>query len=260
MNLNHIAKKPFFDLFYRSPCMALLLRASFHDAGMFCKTPVVQGSRGTLRFASEIQKVEGTGIDFALEQIEEIKHDGNHITALLSYSDLIQLGGYAAVEYTGGPSMVFRMGRKDAEEHEVVSDPSSIGSEQNVLDRFLKNGFSKQEFVALMGSHTLGFASMERTGPQSRWTMNPHVFDNTYYKEVLLGERSKYLKTGGEIMLARDPELRALCEKYAQDEQLFFRDYANAHVKLSELGQEANLLSEFDEPSVEQTGGYIEPV
>jgi hypothetical protein len=38
MNINHIAKKPFFDLFYRSPCMALMLRAAFHDAGTFCRT------------------------------------------------------------------------------------------------------------------------------------------------------------------------------------------------------------------------------
>lgn len=35
MNLNHIAKKPFFDLFYRTPCMPLLLKAAFHDAGAF---------------------------------------------------------------------------------------------------------------------------------------------------------------------------------------------------------------------------------
>ena len=32
---------------------------------------------------------------------------------MLSYADLIQLGGYAAVEYCGGPSMLFRMGRID---------------------------------------------------------------------------------------------------------------------------------------------------
>jgi hypothetical protein len=36
MNLNHIAKKPFFDLFYRTPCMALMLRTAFHDAGTYC--------------------------------------------------------------------------------------------------------------------------------------------------------------------------------------------------------------------------------
>jgi len=32
MNLNHIAKKPFFDLFYKTPCMNVMLRAAFHDA------------------------------------------------------------------------------------------------------------------------------------------------------------------------------------------------------------------------------------
>lgn len=30
---------------------------------------------------------------------------GNHITAELSLADLIQIGGIAAVEYTGGPTI-----------------------------------------------------------------------------------------------------------------------------------------------------------
>jgi L-ascorbate peroxidase len=241
MNLNHIAKKPFFDLFYRSPCMALMLRASFHDAGAFCRSHVQGGNRGALRFA--LSRPEHSGLELAIEQIEEIKTDGNHITAMLSYADLIQLGGYAAVEYTGGPSMIFRMGRQDAEEHEV-----SVGEEssESVQDKMRRLGFTQSEFVALMGSHTLGFASGEGTGPSNRWTQNPHVFDNSYYKEVLLGDKSKFLKTRGEILLAQDPSLRAVAEQFAQDEQAFFREYAVAHVKMSELGQEHNLLSEFD--------------
>jgi len=32
MNLNHIAKKPFFDLFYRTPCMPGMMRAALYDA------------------------------------------------------------------------------------------------------------------------------------------------------------------------------------------------------------------------------------
>lgn len=47
-----------------------------------------------------------------------MKVKGNHITAMLSYSDLLQLGGYTAVEYCGGPSMIFRMGRIDAHSEE----------------------------------------------------------------------------------------------------------------------------------------------
>ncbi len=32
MNLNHIAKKPFLDAFYRKPVMGHLLRAALYDA------------------------------------------------------------------------------------------------------------------------------------------------------------------------------------------------------------------------------------
>ena len=203
MNLNHIAKKPFFDLFYRSPCMALLLRTSFHDAGSYCRDTKTGGPRGLLRF--ELGRPENKGLDFALDQIEDIKHDGNHITALLSYADLIQLGGYAAVEYAGGPAMLFRMGRQDAPESDSVTTqgrlPDPYEGRKGILEKFIRMGFTKAEFVALMGSHTLGFAHQDRSGFQGRWTQNPHVFDNSYFKEVLLGDKSKYLRTEGEIMI-----------------------------------------------------------
>ena len=63
-----------------------------------------------------------------------------------------------------------------------------------------------------MGSQTIGFAKMENTGLTGRWTQNPHVFDNSYYKEVLLGDRTKYLRTNSEIILYEDSELRGYCE------------------------------------------------
>lgn len=207
MNLNHIAKKPFFDLFYRSPCMALILRTAFHDAGTFCKDSLTGGPRGTIRFPSVMKRPESAGLQFAIDQIEDIKTDGNHITALLSYADLIQLGGYAAVEYTGGPAMLFKMGRIDGEEHELTPEnrlPDPHEAKSNILGKMLRLGYTKRDFVAIMGSHTIGFAHMERSGFQGRWTQNPHVFDNSYFKEVLLGDKSKYLKTPGEWMLIED--------------------------------------------------------
>lgn len=48
-------------------------------------------------------------------------------------------------------------------------------------------------------------------------------------------------------MLLDNAEMKQLCEAYAQDQNLFFDHYANAHVKMSEFGQEANLLSEFED-------------
>ena len=54
-------------------------------------------------------------LNFAVKQVAEIQKTGNHITDILSMADLIQLGGYAAVEYCGGPAMIFNMGRESVE-------------------------------------------------------------------------------------------------------------------------------------------------
>jgi len=45
---------------------------------------------------------------------------------MLSYSDLLQLGGYTAVEYCGGPSMLFKMGRVDVETEGEASNTLAI--------------------------------------------------------------------------------------------------------------------------------------
>jgi len=120
-------------------------------------------------------------------------------------------------------------------------------------------GFSKEEFIALLGRHTIEFAGEDKSGFKARWTQNPYVFDNTYFQELLLGERSKYFKLPQELALLDDASSKRTIEMYAQDEQRFFEDYARAHVRMSELGQEKTLLSEFEEANRKQ-GGYVEPI
>jgi hypothetical protein len=114
-----------------------------------------------------------------------------------------------------------------------------------------------EEFVALMGSFTLGFNGDDKKGPHTRWCMNPYVFDNTYFKELLLRDQSKYFHTEADLKLVQNGNLKSWVEAYAQDQELFFRNYAAAHVKISEIGQEQNLLSEF-EPHRQVDGGYQE--
>lgn len=65
----------------------------------------------TLMLKNQLQVINSRDMRFASNQIAEISEIGNHITHVLTWSDLIQLGGYAAVEYCGGPIMTFRMGR-----------------------------------------------------------------------------------------------------------------------------------------------------
>lgn len=111
--------------------------------------------------------------------------------------------------------------------------------------------------MALIGSRTLGFNHEDRSGYKGRWTQNPHVFDNDYFKEVLLGDRTRFLRTPTEIMLYEDQHLKNIVERFAQDQNLFFKTYADAHVKMSEYGH-PKLLSEFESNTVKE-GGYVEP-
>ena len=52
-------------------------------------------------------------------------------------------------------------------------------------------------------------------------------------------------------------QLKNWVEAYADDQDLFFRNYAKAHVKVSELGWEGKLLSEFENHRIVD-GGYQE--
>ena len=194
---------------------------------------------------------------FVVKQVREIKETGNHITDKMTLADLIQLGGYAAVEYCGGPSMELRIGRTyvtsegDAIQHEAETIGNSLA-----VQRLAKLGLSPEEFVALMGSHTIGFQGEDRQGKESRWVMNPYVFDNTYYKELLLRDQSKYFKTESDMRLLQNNDMKSWVEAYAQDEELFFLNFAKAHVKLSEIGSD-KLYSEFDQSRIID-GGYQE--
>ena len=230
MNLNLIAKKPFFDLFYKTPCMPDLLRLAFNDAA-------TGGPNSSIQFEEALAKPENAGLKFALDSVKDFKNAGNHITHELSLSDLIQLGGYAAVEYCGGPAINFRMGREDASEP-TASDALANPNAEQQLEH---TGLTKEEIVALMGRRTLGF--VPEAEDESRWCMNPYVFDNTYFQE-LLNDDSNYVKMEDDLSLLEDGELKEYVEQFANDEEKFFEVFASAFSKLSELTQEDKLLSE----------------
>ena len=88
-----------------------------------------------MRFNTELHRAHNPQLNSAINIIRDIKENGNHITAMLSYSDLIQLGGYTAVEYCGGPSMIFRMGRVDVPTEGEASNALTVteGSHENAV-------------------------------------------------------------------------------------------------------------------------------
>jgi catalase (peroxidase I) len=260
MNLNHIAKKPFFDLFYAKPYMPQLLRAAMYDATVMNADGSRRGARATVLIPHQHDQIHSKELRDACNEVLKMKENGNHITYELSYADLVQIGGYAAVEYCGGPQMVFRMGRESVfDDEHVVKHDHETHYNSLASARFNAYGLQPEAYVALMGGvHTLGFMSSATKGAKTRWCMNPYVFDNTYFKEVLSGSQSKYYRTANEDALLSNPDHKHWVEAYAQDEALFFTNYAKAHVAISEETHEDTLLCEMaDQPQVD--GGYVEP-
>ncbi|XP_058108001.1 L-ascorbate peroxidase 3 [Magnolia sinica] len=214
-------------------CAPIMLRLAWHDAGTYDVNTKTGGPNGSIRNEEEYRHGSNNGLKIALDFCEEVKAKHPRIT----YADLYQLAGVVAVEVTGGPTIDFRPGRKDS----LVSPkegrlPDAKQGSQHLKDIFYRMGLSDKDIVALSGGHTLGRAHPERSGFEGPWTKEPLKFDNSYFVELLKGETEGLLKLPTDKTLLVDPEFRCYVELYAKDEDAFFKDYAESHKKLSELG------------------------
>ncbi|CAL5035576.1 unnamed protein product [Urochloa decumbens] len=214
-------------------CAPIMLRLAWHDAGTYDAKTKTGGPNGSIRFPQEYSHGANKGIKIAIDLLEPIKQKHPKIT----YADLYQLAGVVAVEVTGGPTIDFVPGRKDSsvcpEEGRL---PDAKQGASHLREVFYRMGLSDKDIVALSGGHTLGRARPERSGFDGAWTKDPLKFDNSYFIELLKGDSEGLLKLPTDKVLVEDPEFRRYVEKYAKDEEDFFRDYAESHKKLSELG------------------------
>ncbi|CAN1276532.1 L-ascorbate peroxidase 3 [Linum perenne] len=195
-------------------CAPIMLRLAWHDAGTYDKNTKTGGPNGSIRNDEELAHGANSGLKIALD-----------------------FCGVVAVEVTGGPTIDFVPGRKDSKISPKEGRlPDAKQGSIHLKDVFHRMGLSDKDIVALSGGHTLGKAHSNRSGFDGPWTKEPLKFDNTYFVELLKGETEGLLKLPTDNALLDDPAFRPFVELYAKDEDVFFKDYAVAHKKLSELG------------------------
>lgn len=228
------AKRKLRGLIAEKHCAPIMLRLAWHSAGTFDVQSRTGGPFGTMRHKGELAHGANNGLDIAVRLLEPIKEQFPE----LSYGDFYQLAGVVAVEVTGGPEVPFHPGREDKPEPPQEGRlPNATKGSDHLRDVFIKQmGLNDQDIVALSGGHTLGRCHKDRSGFEGPWTSNPLVFDNSYFTELLTGEKEGLLQLPSDKALLSDPVFRPLVEKYAADEDAFYADYAEAHQKLSELG------------------------
>lgn len=225
-----------YKLFAEKECMPICVRLAWHDAGTFNAADGSGGANASIRFKPEAEHDANNGLDIARKLLQPIKDAYPDI----SYADLYQLASVAAIEYSGGPKIPFRMGRVDASESDCTPDgrlPDGDKRMPHLRGVFQRMGFNDKEITVLSGAHTLGRAHQERSGFDGPWTKTPIKFDNSYFIEILKDDPDPdLLRLSSDLALLDEPETKALCEKYATDQEAFFMDYVDAHKKLSELG------------------------
>lgn len=244
-----------------------------YDAKSTAEWPRKGGANGSIRFTPEIGHGANAGLQKALDLLKPIKEKyGDEI----SWSDLIQMASALSVEHAGGPVIKMVYGRIDAESPEDCAPEGNLpdgnapfhdgasSPAQHLRNIFYRMGFNDQQIVALSGAHTLGRAHKDRSGagvettkftsPEvvarpdgkpgigettggSAWTSNWLTFDNSYYKTIRDATADpELLKLETDAVLFTDPGFFVSANLYAYDQDRFFRDYADAHKTLSELG------------------------
>ncbi|CAG8952652.1 hypothetical protein HYFRA_00009760 [Hymenoscyphus fraxineus] len=230
----------------------VLVRLAWHASGTYDKETGTGGSNGaTMRFAPEGDHGANAGLAAARDFLEPVKQANPWI----SYSDLWILAGVVAIQEMLGPQIPYRPGRKDKDIAACTPDgrlPDATQGNKHLRDIFYRMGFNDQEIVALSGAHALGRCHTDRSGFTGPWTFSPTVVTNEYYK-LLLNEKWQWKKWNGpkqledkttktlmmlptDMALVSDKSFKQWVEKYAKDNDLFFKDFSAVITKLFELG------------------------
>ncbi|KAK7970789.1 cytochrome c peroxidase- variant 2 [Apiospora saccharicola] len=230
----------------------VLVRLAWHASGTYDKDTKTGGSNGaTMRFAPEGDHGANAGLKHARDFLEPVKAKFPWI----SYSDLWTLAGACAIQEMQGPTIPWRPGRADKEAAACTPDgrlPDAAQGTKHLRDIFYRMGFNDQEIVALAGAHALGRCHTDRSGFDGPWTFSPTVLTNDYYT-LLLDEKWQIRKWDGpkqfedaktkglmmlpaDYALIQDKAMKPWVQKYAKDNDLFFKDFSAVVVKLFELG------------------------
>ncbi|KAG6375666.1 heme peroxidase [Boletus reticuloceps] len=206
----------------------VLLRLAWHSSGTYSKDTNTGGSNyATMRFEPESLHSANAGLHVARNLVEKLKSEFQWI----SYGDLWTLAGVCAVQEMGGPKIPWKPGRIDGFAHHATPDgrlPDAAQGAPHLRDIFYRMGFNDQEIVALSGAHAVGRCHPDRSGFDGPWTFSPVTFSNEYFK-LLFNETTDYV-------LTQDKSFKKWAKAYADDEELWFKDFSAAFSKLLELG------------------------
>jgi len=241
-------------------CGPLMIRLSWHDAGVFSNGALKGGCpNAALRFKETGEGAFGANAGLptnALDLLQPITE--RYVPGEISHADLWALAANVGIEVMGGPKVPTRFGREDAKsaaesvESQVGRLPDGDKGASHLFDVFYPKGFDDKAIVALSGAHSVGACHADRSGFDGQWTEDKYKFDNTYFTEMVAkaytattveatGNPQYAANKGNTIMLESDLALlnqpfREYVDEFAGSQGAFFACFAENWQKLQELG------------------------
>jgi hypothetical protein len=138
-----------------------------------------------------------------------------------------------------GPNILddISYGRVDAKNESEAGSPSQIPSafDGNYTSALKAKGFDNDEIVALAAVEAFGCAWDPKKKDSSKYPK----LDNYYFKRLLDPSSGVVL----QAELTGNADLKAIVEKFAQDEKAYHATFGKAFLKLSDLGQDTENLT-----------------
>ncbi|TBU22010.1 fungal versatile peroxidase from pleurotus Eryngii [Dichomitus squalens] len=260
------------------------LRLTFHDAIAFSPTQgyvseltilfvpylliVIVGHSGGGADGSiiahsdeELKDPANNGVDEIIEKLRPlaIKHN-------VSFGDFIQFAGAVGVSNCmGGPRLQFLAGRSnDSTAAPAGLVPKPEDPIDQILDRMADAGFSANELVDLLASHSV--AAQDTIDPTIQghpFDSTPSTFDSQFFVETLLkgtsfpgngsnvGEaESPYpgeFRLLSDQVIARDSRTACEWQSFITDHDAMVSKFTAAMAKMAVLGQDVNSLVDCSE-------------
>jgi len=237
------------------------LRLLFHDAIGISPTLGGGGADGSIAVfnATELTFHANTGIDDILDVVGPFLAK---YADVLTPGDFIHLAGALSLtNCAGAPRVKFSLGRpapKAASPPGLVPEP--FDNVNVILQRFAEVGFSTQEVVALIASHSsAGADDVDPSIPGTPFDSTPEIFDSQIFVEVQLrgtlftgsgGNQGEVesavqgtLRLQSDHNLARDSATSCDWQSFVNNQAQLQSVFGSALFKLSALGQNpANMI------------------